>query len=133
MGSSLGETLLDTLRPLEEYKNGVAVLDGFLRSLLSGEKVLTPEFWDALDDDLRLLSVSPCAEDTDNEGGRCSTALMRWICESMTLKPIKSTTNLVHSSTWGNFPMFRNKTNAKQVKQCLLSVDEGLRADKRRE
>lgn len=113
MGSSLGETLLDTLRPLEEYKNGVAVLDGFLRSLLSGEKVLTPEFWDALVDDLRLLSVSPCAEDTDNEGGRCSTALMRWICESMTLKPIKSTTNLVHSSTWGvcNIPSIIIKVN----------------------
>lgn len=78
MGSSLGDTLLDTLRPLEEYRNGVAILDGFLRSLLSGENLLTPECWDAFVDDLRFLSVSPCAEDTDNEGGRCSTVLMRW-------------------------------------------------------
>ena len=84
MWSSLGDTLLDGLRPLEEYRYGVAVLDGFLRSLLSGEKVLIPEYCEVLVDDLRLLSVSPCAEDTDSEGGRRSTVLMRCVCGSMT-------------------------------------------------
>ena len=53
--SNLGEMLLETFRP-EEYKNGEIVLDGFLRSLLSGEKAFEAECCEVFVEDLCLPS-----------------------------------------------------------------------------
>jgi len=53
--SNLGEMLLETFR-VEEYRNGDTVLDGFLRSLLSGEKAFDAEVCEVFEDDLRLPS-----------------------------------------------------------------------------